>query len=339
MTTQKKKSTTKRKKQPQRSNTHKLQDEDVKTQVRNTIIEKLDGTDPAPLNVEEAWNIFKTALQDTIRETCGTKKIGGKNRKATAWWNEEVKDPIKEKKNLYKTWIKSKEEQDYIRYRLASSHNKKVVKMAKEKSWTQYGERLYETCKTSPREFYKSVKTMRMRDEPFDLATTINDANGKVLHEEEEIVKRWESYFKELLNPVGVRIQDTQALFTPNYQDHIEPNILESEVRVTTSPKGKAAGNDSITTEAIQACGEIGIQWLTAICQKAWKERKVLEDWQNAIVVPIWKKKGSKKDCSTYRGISLLSHVGKMYAKILEQHTRAKTEHLLSDAQFGFRKE
>ena len=73
-------------------------------------------------------------------------------------------------------------------------------------------------------------------------------------------------------------------------------------------------------------------QWLTAIFQKAWKERKVPEDWQNAIVVPIWKQKGSKKDCSIYRGISLLSHVGKMYAKILEQRTRVKTEHLLSDA-------
>ena len=57
------------------------------------------------------------------------------------------------------------------------------------------------------------------------------------------------------------------------------------------------------------------------------------EDWQKA----IWKKKGSKKDCSTNRGISLLSHEGKMYAKILEQRTRVKTEHL-SDAQFGFRK-
>ena len=154
------------------------------------------------------------------------------------------------------------------------------------------------------------------------------------MHEEEKITKRWENYFKDLLNPSGVRAQGTQSRFNPSHPDHSEPTILESEVRkvVKTSPKGKAAGVDGITTEAIHVCGETGIQWLTTIFQKAWEERRAPEDWQKAIVVPIWKKKGSKKDCSSYRGISLLSHVGKMYAKILEQRTRAKTEHLLSDA-------
>ena len=174
-----------------------------------------------------------------------------------------------------------------------------------------------------PREFYKSVKAMRVRDEPFDPATTINDINGEALHEEEEITKRWENYFKYLLNPSGVRVQGTQSRFNPSHPDHSEPTILESEVRkvVKTSPKGKAAGVDGITTEAILVCSETGTQWLTTIFQKAWEERRVPEDWQKAIVVPIWKKKGSKKDCSSYRGISLLSHVGKMYAKILEQRT------------------
>ncbi|XP_076436215.1 uncharacterized protein LOC143275822 [Babylonia areolata] len=113
-------------------------------------------------------------------------------------------------------------------------------------------------------------------------------------------MKRWEDYFKDLLNPSGVQAQDTQSRFTPSHPDHSEPTILESEVRkaVRTSPKGKAAGDDGITTEAILACGETGIQWLTTIFQKAWEERKVPEDWQNAIVVPIWKK-GSKKGCSS----------------------------------------
>ena len=41
-----------------------------------------------------------------------------------------------------------------------------------------------------------------MRDEPFDPATTINDINGEALHEEEEITKRWENYFRDLLNPI-----------------------------------------------------------------------------------------------------------------------------------------
>jgi hypothetical protein len=68
----------------------------------------------------------------------------------------------------------------------------------------------------------------------------------------------------------------------------------------------------------IKAGGEIMIYWLTHIFNKAWKERTVPADWQKAVVVPIWKKKGSKKDCETYREISLLSHVGKMFTKILE---------------------
>ena len=49
-------------------------------------------------------------------------------------------------------------------------------------------------------------------------------------------------------------------------------------------------------------------------------------------------KEGQQEDCSTYRGISLLSHTGKMYAKILEQRTRYKVEPLLSEAQMSFRK-
>ena len=98
--------------------------------------------------------------------------------------------------------------------------------------------------------FYKSVKAMRVRDEPFDPATTINNINGEALHEEEEITKRWENYFKDLLNPSGVRAQGTQSRFNPSHPDHSEPTILEGEVRkvVKTSPNGKAAGVDGITT-------------------------------------------------------------------------------------------
>ncbi|GFS06435.1 hypothetical protein ElyMa_002965500 [Elysia marginata] len=94
-------------------------------------------------------------------------------------------------------------------------------------------------------------------------------------------------YFYDLLNPAG--ILDTGEGFDPSQPDHQEPNILESEVRwaVKDSPKDKAAGDDGITTRAVLACGEIGFQWLTLMFQRAWEERKVPDDWQRAIVVPI----------------------------------------------------
>ena len=40
-----------------------------------------------------------------------------------------------------------------------------------------------------------------------------------------------------------------------------------------------------------------------------------------------------------YRGISLLSHVGKMYANILKKRTAHKVEPLQSEAQMGSERE
>ena len=40
-------------------------------------------------------------------------------------------------------------------------------------------------------------------------------------------------------------------------------------------------------------------------------EGVVPEDWRSAVIVPLYKGKGERTECSNYRGISLLSGVGK----------------------------
>jgi len=47
-----------------------------------------------------------------------------------------------------------------------------------------------------------------------------------------------------------------------------------------------------------------------------WKEERVPQDWKDASIIPIFKK-GSRKDCGNYRGISLLSIAGKILSRIL----------------------
>ncbi len=38
-------------------------------------------------------------------------------------------------------------------------------------------------------------------------------------------------------------------------------------------------------------------------------------DWKTAIIVPLYKGKGSRNECASYRGISLLSVPGKVYGR------------------------
>ena len=91
---------------------------------------------------------------------------------------------------MYKAWVRSKLEKDYINYRLARRHCKRVVKEAKEESWKKYGEQLSELCRHSPRNFCKTVKAMRMKDETYDPTTIINDQNGHPINDKNDIKTR-----------------------------------------------------------------------------------------------------------------------------------------------------
>src|SRR5699024_7177242 len=88
--------------------------------------------------------------------------------------------------------------------------------------------------------------------------------------------------------------------------------------------------------ELLKALDGAGIDWLTRVFQVAWDSGEVPDDWRTGVVVPIFKK-GDKTECSNYRGITLLSLPGKIYAKLLESRVRVVVEPRIADEQCGFR--
>ncbi len=98
---------------------------------------------------------------------------------------------------------------------------------------------------------------------------------------------------------------------------------------------GKAPGSDGITAEMLKY-GEVVVDWMMWICNPAWEQSKVLEDWRKAIIVPLYKGEGNREECNNYRGISLLSVPGKIYGRILNERMMKITDKSVGDEQGGF---
>ncbi|KAK3510818.1 hypothetical protein QTP70_022736 [Hemibagrus guttatus] len=68
----------------------------------------------------------------------------------------------------------------------------------------------------------------------------------------------------------------------------------------------------------------------------AWRSGTVPLDWATGVVVPLFKK-GDRRVCSNYRGITLLSLPGKVYSRVLERRIRPLVEPRIQEEQCGFR--
>ena len=80
-----------------------------------------------------------------------------------------------------------------------------------------------------------------------------------------------------------------------------------------------------IQGEALKAGGEVIVKWLQENCNMVWRTGVAPLDWWSAIIVPIYKK-GSRKVCKNYRGISLLSVPGMLFGKVLNNRVRRVKE-------------
>ena len=212
-----------------------------------------------------------------------------------------------------------------------------MIKEAKSKAWSEFGKNLNKDYKTATKRFYKTIKVMRTRTEKHDPTELINDKEGKPISNKQRTLRRWKEYFSELLNTTLSNNTAKETIQSCNEQ---EPNILIEEIAevIKKAKNNKAPGIDNIPLEIIRAAGVTGLYWLHRIFNTAWRQQKTPTDWRKSIIVPIWKRKGSKRDCNQYRGISLLSHAGKLYAKIVEKRLRPVLEQQLSNTQMGFRR-
>ena len=100
---------------------------------------------------------------------------------------------------------------------------------------------------------------------------------------------------------------------------------------------GKASGGDGIPAE-VWNYGEANLsnrlhRWII----KIWEEGDVPQAWKDANIITMYKKR-DRTECGSYRGISLLSAAGKIFARILLNRLSSHiTPEVVPESQCDFR--
>lgn len=286
------------------------------------------------LDIETFWEKFKGAILKTAKTTCGVnRRYSG--RKQTAWWNKDIKQAVKTKKDAWLKYINDRNEESLERYKEQRDRVKKLVRESKQRTWTEFGEKLEQDCKGNQKLFYKVLKNLRAKKNT-DI-TAIRNEQGDLITDEQQITERWKQYFEKLLNPWNTLDDDLQNREGTANEDKVTIEKEELIAALKRLKNGKAAGHDKITGEMLKKMGEWGIAMLLKLINEIAKQETIPKDWTIGMILPIYKK-GDKHDCNNYRGITLLSVVSKVYEQIIENKLRKKIEPTLTETQSGFRK-
>ncbi|TWW73565.1 hypothetical protein D4764_15G0009590 [Takifugu flavidus] len=212
-----------------------------------------------------------------------------------------MRGAVKLKKEAYRSWLVCGSPEAADRYRLAKRVGAATVAEAKTRAWVEFSEAMEEDFRSAPRRFWQIVRR---------LSLTMLGVRGELLMSPGAIIRRWKEYFQEVLNPTNTYPQggtesDDQEV------DHPISGAGVAEV-VKHLPDGGAPGADEIRPGYLKALDVTGV------------------------VVPIFKSEDQRM-CSNYRGITLLSLPGKVYARVLEKRIRLIVEPLIEEEQCGFR--
>ena len=307
-----------------RIDVRKLASHEMKANVIAALEEKMKVKEIRPIEVEYVWGVIKDSIIQVQKNIIGHVN----NNKRKPWMTNEILELMNERRK-YKI-------QDPIRYKILHKEIRRKCREARE-SW------LSDKC--------KEIEILQKKHDHFNLHKKVKEMSGlqrkrwgQILRNEnnESILgavgklKRWKEYIEHLFSddrgeppPPDARINE------------ISPEITKSEVMyaIKAQKNGKATGPDEVYAEVIKVMADqesSGLSLLTSLFNAIYASGEIPSDWLRSTFIPLPKKSNSSQ-CDDYRMISLMSHVLKIFLRIIHTRIYKKCESQMGQSQFGFR--
>lgn len=305
-------------------------------ETENKFVEIFSQTCDSPENVEQMVQSFTDVLVKIADPLFGkTINIDSKGHKTsnskTLWMSEEclqLRETFFAKLNIYRA---SKTDENRINMVQARSLYTNMARRCRRDYDKLNLERLVEKQDKDAKEFWKLLSKKSKSETP-------------KLH-----IQEFGEYFKAISNPDDVVFTADddiyEYLLTNSNEDdslyeELNYPIKEEECKraIAELKSGKAAGHDLLINELYVCACELLAPKLTCLFNNVFQSGFFPKIWSDGIIVPIHKN-GSKSHVGNYRGITLLSTLGKLFTRVLNNRLTfwSDTYGIISDTQAGFR--
>ena len=293
-------------------------------------------------DVESSWAKLRELVYNTASE-----KLGPSVRKHQDWFDEncvEITQLLQEKQRLHQAYSadpNSKSKKDAFNT-IRKTVQQKLRQM--QDSWlsNKADEIQGFADRHDMKNFYSALK--QVYGPTSSGSSPLLAADGTtLLTTTEEIMERWTEHFNGVLNrPSAINDAAIDRLPQVTTNDTLDepPTLLETQKAIQLLSAGKAPGADSIPAEVYKAGGPALVEKLHQLFLLMWQEESIPQDFKDASIIHLYKRKGNRQACDNHRGISLLSIAGKILARILLNRLTAHLDQgLLPESQCGFRKQ
>ena len=284
-----------------------------------------------------AWNYLKDTIHSCALETFGTKKRRNKD-----WYeaNAEVIEPFLERKRnaMLKLKIDPNQSNKIEHQRLRNEAQRAARKCANE-YYTNLAEKIQRASDTGNiRAMYEGINEAIGKQ--IKKPAPLKSKTGELLTDNKRKLERLVEHYVDLYS-TNTSVSDKALEFFPQSSAFLflddEPTIQDVAEAIDCQQCGKAPGQDGISPDIIKCGKEALIEPLHAILCKCWEEGSVPQDMRDAKIITLYKNKGDRTDCNNYRGISLLSIVGKIFARVILSRLQFLGTLVYPEAQCGFR--
>jgi Reverse transcriptase (RNA-dependent DNA polymerase) len=164
--------------------------------------------------------------------------------------------------------------------------------------------------------------------------------SGEKITDQTKQLERWVDHYLEIYATQNLVADDAlSSLPDLSILDSLDetPSLTDLSNAINSLKNGKAPGSDGIPAEIIKASRSILIPELHELLCLCCESGYVPQDMRDASIVTLYKNKGNRSDCNSYRGISLLSIVGKIFARVALPRLQVVASRVYPESQCGFR--